>query len=270
MGLDVYLEKCADFSAMCAARAQADREIEALWDGLDFSQLSEERKKALCDEQQGIPLRLGLGEPYGCGHGSSRIKQDSLVHPNHLFKVGYFRSSYNGGGFDSVMGRKGLPTLDEILLAVEEHGGYVRCDWVQAKQRASAALAQYQTLQGSLLGRLDVLQVSANLFDPDHGPRDEREALAVAARLLERPRRDDHGFSCKDGEVYPLGLKVLALLPGKDTTFKEPLPCTYVVYERPAQDKPDWYLQALQVVNETLDFILADPHPEHFHLVWSS
>lgn len=150
------------------------------------------------------------------------------------------------------MGRKGLPTLDEILLAVEEHGGYIRCDWVQAKQRASAALAQYEALQGSLLGRLDVLQGSANLFDPDHGPR------------------DDHGFSCKDGEVYPLGLKVLALLPGKDATFKEPLPCTYVVYERPAQDKPDWYLQALQVVNETLDFILADPHPEHFHLVWSS
>lgn len=272
MGLDVYLEKCADFKGMRAAQTQADEEISALWEGLDYNKLTEAQKKELAQKQQAIHERLGFTGEYDRFHGTSRIEQDSQLYPAHLFKVGYLRSSYNGSGFNSVMERKGLPSLYDIFknADAEDDEGYVRCDWARAKVLVAEALAKYEDMQKGILGRIDAMQVAANMFDPDYGPRNEREALEVAARMLEGPRHGNSGFSCKDGDFYPEGIKVLGMIPGKDTSLRGERPCTYIIYERAEQGTQDWYYQALKVTEETIDFVLADPHPEHFHLVWSS
>ncbi len=272
MGLDIYLEKCADFDAMRAAQSAAESEIEALFEGVEYDKLSKPEREALREKQKAIELKHGLTGEYGRFHLAERIERDSAKHPEHLFKVGYFRSSYNGSGFNAVMERKGLPTLYDILKPEANDEYYVRCDWRRVKALVDRALLAYAAMQQDLRSRVDAMKVQANLFDPDHGPRSEKEALDIAVRELQEASTRGHGYSCKDGEFHPQGIKVLALLPGKDVMFGEghSRPCTYVVYETERMGDNDWYLQALQVLQETVDTVLADPHPEHFYLVWSS
>ena len=45
-------------------------------------------------------------------------------------------------------------------------------------------------------------------------------------------------------------------------------PCVYVVYKT-EPDRWLWYHQALEIVQETLEFVLANPSPDYL-LHWSS
>ncbi len=46
-------------------------------------------------------------------------------------------------------------------------------------------------------------------------------------------------------------------------------PSVFLVYEREPSEKEDWYLTALRIVRETIEYVLAQPDKQHYYLVWS-
>ena len=78
-----------------------------------------------------VALKHGMTGRWG-GHGSiTEVCEDSTIDPKHLFKLGYFRSSYNERGIERVMRNINLPGLHDIFgVKGEEYN--VRPDWQEA------------------------------------------------------------------------------------------------------------------------------------------
>ncbi len=269
MGLDVYLHKCANFEATRAAENAAEAEKTARWEAAgDYDQLSAEQRTAISAQCDAIDQKYGLTGEYGRHADIESIERPSALYPQHLFKVGYFRSSYNGGGINNVLERLGVPNLYDIVQP-QEDDYYVRCDWAQALQRVDAAIAQFKATQEGPTAGIDVMPIRFNHFIPmGELPKSEREVLAIMAKHLAREHRGG-GYGCREGDFFPEGLKIVAAIPGVDDTLGTQ-PCVYLAYEKASKGEDDWYLQALRIVKETFEYVLAQPNPEHFYLTWSS
>lgn len=65
------------------------------------------------------------------GDSSICINYPSVLHPEGLFQVGYFRSSYNPNGINNVLRSLDLPTLYDIF-DVDDNEYYRAVDWKSA------------------------------------------------------------------------------------------------------------------------------------------
>ena len=125
MGLDVYLYKAdRSIAEVRKAKQKAEDDYDAISKEV-LKRLGVDKFEALTNEQHGdyfggvraTRKERGLGE-YGEPEGlEEKIEIASAKHPKHYWKVGYFRSSYNGGGIDRVLDRFGLPGLDDLFPA---------------------------------------------------------------------------------------------------------------------------------------------------------
>ena len=203
------------------------------------------------------------------GRYAESIENDSAKHPEHMFKVGYFRSSYNGGGFNSVVGNLLGGSLYTIFPECEENDYFVKPDWALLQQLR-------ETLERDG-GMLSVFMVSKNLFqEGDEGlPHSQEEAMAAFKRVRDKYDSKDpfNSFSCREGEFFlgDEGLHVTGLLPGVAWGGQ---PCVYVVAKSSQEGdgkspEDNWYFQALEVVLETIDFVLASGTPDLFYFHWS-
>jgi hypothetical protein len=67
----------------------------------------------------------------------STINIDSTTQPDHLFKIGYFRSSYNNAGINAYVNRLLCkPGLYHIFPEGNDDSGFFRPDWAGARARA--------------------------------------------------------------------------------------------------------------------------------------
>lgn len=259
MGLDVYLRKCANFEAVKAHEAAVDRQTDALYEtlpeGYSQEQLHEVRAKVWA-----IREAEGLDED-GRSPDREDVCHTSITNPDHaLFSVGYFRSSYNGGGINSVADRLGLPGLYDIFNPPDDYE--FKPDWYVAEELAVQAVNAWREVRDAQ--KYDVVEVAAHLFDPEYGAHSSREALDFFERNANR-KSSFREFSCKDGEFFLDGLKIFAAILGKSESFQ--LPCTYLIIEAAALD---FYVQAMEIVLETIRFVLDRPDADDYFLVWSS
>jgi hypothetical protein len=65
-------------------------------------------------------------------------------------------------------------------------------------------------------------------------------------------------------------LPVHGIIMGFEKGFfgTEPVPCTYLVWED--EEKFEWYTQALEIVIETCDWVLAQKDKSKYWISWSS
>lgn len=200
-------------------------------------------------------------------HNGQSDEQDSAIDPQHLFKRGYFRSSYNGSGFNSVMHRAGCPDLYVIFQAKQDVSRFTP-DWQEAKTRANFALDQYrQHLASAAAGHyVDFFGIR----DGDHkGPTSERDALQAFVVEAEREPRPFSAYSNKVGSFWHDGAVVKAVIPGMRHRFEGP--GFYVIFEQPRREgERDSYETALLIVIETIDYVLASGDPGSFSLSWSA
>lgn len=270
MGLDVYLHKCANFEAVRVAEDAAEAEKNALWEAAgDYDQMSPEQRTAVSAQCDAVDQKHGLTGEYGRHADIESIEQPSAQYPEHLFKVGYFRSSYNSGGINSVLERLGVPTLYDIVQP-EQDEYYVRCDWTATLARVDDAIAKFKATQEGPTAGIDVMAVRFNHFIPmGELPKSERDVMAIMAEHLSSKRGRGGSYGCREGDFFPDGMKIVAAIPGTDDSLGT-IPCVYLAYEKTAKGDDDWYLQALRIVKETVEYVLAQPNPEHFYLTWSS
>ena len=257
MGLDVYLYKCPDRALADAKEAEAEVYSTKLWDKHpnyeDFSEDEKAEIRALTDAKE---KELGFGDYQ---HASrQKIEIDSAKYPEHYFKIGYFRSSYNGSGFNHIMQTRGFPTIYDIF-GVEGEGDDTPPDWEASRVRCLDAIERYGAFLATPAARWHV----TNVTNYGSGPKSETEALEVFANHFNHDPFEGDSYSNREGLFFPGGVKVLAALPGKKYGgYGE----TYLILD---SDPSPYYMQALDIMLETIDYVLAQPDKEQYYLSWS-
>jgi len=252
MGLDVYLGRCDNVERARKLEAEYWAEYDAIWDEYpEYKQMTPAQIDAARTRCKALAATLELNED-GEYPGREEVRLDSEKYPDHLFKIGYWRSSYNQAGLNNYLHRLGLPTL-WVLNPKDEYE--FTPDWEQALSDAQSLLASLKEVVGSPTGAYNVITV--HNFSVIKEVASDAQALEVFKEELGR-NPEWQSYSNSNGYFYLDGIDVRAIIPGKEDV--------YVVYK----GDDSWYVEALEIVVETIEYVLAQPDPETYHLVWSS
>jgi hypothetical protein len=278
MGLDVYLYKCANIAHAIRMEERYSREEDKIYDERkrleDLGQLTEEADAAL------LKRRLDAQKKYGMRdyrHESiERIHRDSKTQPDHLFKIGYLRSSYNSTGINRLANHFDLPSLYDIFdIHTEEYEQQI--DWDAIYPSVKDAVEKWQAFADSPRGKYDVFEFHGFM---EHGVKDEREAFErfnqeylVKKEEIDKDEFRRDGWRGREGDIWPTGLKVVMMVAAKWNPLK-PIqygnwPSTYVVYEREDNSIMQWYVTALQIAQEMVEWILEQPDKDQYFMGWS-
>ena len=278
MGLDVYLywekdrKEISEFEdRIDKVKTDAWHEVEA---GRKFTDLSDEEKDRVFAAGKKALVDAGLPETGEIPETLQRcIEIPSEKFPEHYFKIGYFRSSYNDGGINHVLSIAEIPGLYEIFGVDHNNHEYsIVPDWNASKDRALKAIAQYREYLKNSGGFITERIRSA--------PRPTVDEKGVLDSFLNEYKKwkdsgSDERFSCYENAsaAYFLkgnGIKVFAVYPNVSPGCFGPE--TILVVKRPDDWNPDsdWYYQALLIVVETIDYVLAQPDKEHYSFHWSA
>lgn len=289
MGLDVYLYYAKDFDKFQELESLLEDSQDKCWEraaetlvvkdwhdaerkGLleDYRMLSKEYQKETLPPL-GFEVRDSPYERWSIPEEFDRKDLSSLPsvkYPDHnLFKLGYWRSSYNGSGIDSVLRNSIGVDLYSIVSGSgrEDDGYYKRPDWNRAMERAKEILSLYRS-HVEENGFYRVTEMSPNHFA--QGKDLVSDESAALKRFLET-KKEEHSF----GSFSKLGghyffdspLKVRGVFFGKNMFGNI---AAYLVYET-EENLDDWYLQALEIVVETCEYVISQPDPQNYFLGWS-
>lgn len=266
MGLDVYLKHSKNREAELAAVAAADAAETELWEssGKRYEEFTEGEKEEIRAKVAEVRAKLGLTD-LGYSKEIRSIGEPSTVDPEHYFKIGYFRSSYNPGGINSVLERASCPDLYYIFEHSEEEYQFVP-DWTDALVRCQEVITKYRSFLNSPAGQYEVMHCSDIGVG---GANSEADALRIFMENESRTDRSFNSYSNRDGNFFLDSRRVRAVIRNNATGWKSG--GVYIVYDRERTDgKEDWYLTALRIVEETIQFVLAQPDPENYFLSWSA
>lgn len=263
MGLDVSLKYCADRATELAKQNAASEFENAAWEKAGaYDLMSDAQKETVREAIRAYNAANDLDE-YGSSNKIQGIELDSKIHPDHMFKVGYLRSSYNSGGINSVLERIGCPNLYDIFEPGDEY--YATINWVQAQARAQVAIDRLREHMAGPMAQYDAIEVSG--YDPVSS---KEEALALFKKELGHKSPFGGGYSNRVGDFFLEGIKIVGAIPGKPTMFGGN-PSYYLITK---SDEPggnfNWYFQALEVTKEMIDYVLAQPDPDNYFLSWSA
>lgn len=273
MGLDVYLCYSIDREAERAAEKKYDDACNAFWKEIGgYDKATAEQKAEVKVKELALAAELGLTwYLLNGGHKSAiRISNPSAKYPDHMFKIGYFRSSYNDSGLNSYLKRMGVFDLYDIFEPSNDYEATP--NWAAAMVNVKMAIGSYEAHRQSDAGGIDILEIPANPFTPkDEYPKSSNEVLKLVTKQI----KDRKGalpdtwmsFSNREGHYFLGGLTMIAAIPG---ICRFGTPCTYIAYRQTDKDGVDWYVQALEIVQETIEFVLAHPDPENYYFRWSS
>jgi len=250
MGLDVYLYHWQNFEEDVKIEEEYERKCSEIWE-------TEEENKArkLCEELKKKMGLVGWGEV----PRKSKIELPSKKYPDHLFKIGYFRSSYNCNGFNNVMSRVGLPTLYDIFNVKRGDDYHILPNWKESLERANKAIEAFKAFLRKPISKYQAVYCSS--IDK---VKSEREALKVFEEELKRNKH--YSYMSRKGDFYfGKPLKVYGVIQGEGFLNEG----VYLIYE---VDKEfyNWYFQALEIVKETIEYVLNNPKEGKYVMVWSS
>lgn len=259
MGLDVYLYKYENKPETDRLENEYTVFSESIYEKEGkYDDMTTQKKDDLYNKTKEYATQLGLNEWGSDEVNKKRIEMDSPIDKEHYFKIGYFRSSYNGGGINRVLENLGLPGLAEILGYNDEY--CFQPDWGQALQKCEEVIKALESKAG-----YRCFHVGPNIFSQPEC-KSEKTAVEIFLKELSEKKEMDGGYSNNKGEFFQNEpLKVLALIPGTFEIFKE-IPCTYVITE----SENTWYVTALKIVKETIEYVLSQPDQDKYWLHWSS
>lgn len=213
------------------------------------------------------------------------VEHDSSKYPDHYFKVGYFRSSYNNAGINSVARKLGLPSLYDLF---DESGDdyHIKVNWVNSLAKVQAAIEEWRK-KAQKVGNYKVIAVDPSMikmaeeYDKTFKvPTNEGQALELFLDHLEKRGSNDsfNSYSSREGHFFlnsSVKLRLKALINGYQESWKGSIPGIYAICEvedenGEKEDQLDWYIQALEIVQETIAYVLAQPDPDKYILAWSS
>lgn len=287
MGLDVYLYQYIDKEKADALEAEYEKLSEQIWKevtgGVAYDQLTEEQKQQASSKTEELRDKMGLGE-WGEAPESlkKKIQEPSTIKPDHLFGIGYFRSSYNEGGINRVAevatGKYGLYWIFDR----EQDDEYsFQPDWQKARARAQQLIDEMEANAKKTGGPLFVMDCMANMFDDlatvAQRCSSKNDALQIYQGEYERCEDGDGpfgggGYSNIRGEFYhKTPIEVVGVVHGarKGILAGALEPATYLVC-RQSDETLQFYADALRIVIETCDYVMAQEKPKQYWLHWSA
>lgn len=258
MGLDVYLYRYENKKETDERENKYQEFSDKLWEEAgEYDKLTQEKKDEINEKCKTYAKSIGLNEWGNDDLGKSNIEENSTLYPDHMFKIGYFRSSYNSGGINRILRNLELPDLEEIMGYNDEY--VFQPNWGTTLENVNSVISKLKETPA-----YRVESVSGNIFR-ETSIKSESEALKVFLKEIEKNKESKYSYSNSDGHFYmDEPIKVLALIPGKQTILGE-RECTYVVTE----SDNTWYIQALEIVKETIEYVLNKENKEQYYLHWS-
>jgi hypothetical protein len=262
MGLDVYLYRYDDFAATKEAEAKAEAFSETAWnhDGKKYEEMSDAEKEESRSTCAAFNASIGLDQWGDDKTRKQKIELPSAKYPDHYFKIGYFRSSYNEGGINSIARNAIGMELGDIFPAHEEY--CFQPDWSLARESAvefHRRLAAAPTLRVSTVDAIGLFDGQSKVGAP--------EALSIVQRERGgwQTRNQEWGsYSNRDGNFYVKPFPIIAAVPGSGLFGG---PCVHLVYDD--AEGFAWYVNAAEIIIETIDYVLAQPDREKYWLHWS-
>lgn len=273
MGLDVYLRRYDDFEGFEKKQKEYEVRAEANWQkvqaGREYKDLSEAEKTHVRGVNKELAKELGCskdGEPGGV----KNIELPSAKYPEHMFKIGYLRSSYNEGGVDAVVGNATGRQLSWIFDAGNKYK--FQPNWKQAKKRCAEVLTAFSKFAKESPYQVTDCAYNEFMGDPQsHKIDSEEKALAAFLETEKRERSGDGGsFSNRDGHFFlKEPLPVVGLISGVQKRFfvEQRLPCAYIIYR---STDLKWYEEALEITIEMIEWVLNQEDQDKYWLHWSS
>lgn len=149
MGLDVYLYRHEDLEREKAIEAEFEERAEK-WDAENLPELYADWTAEDKDRREEFRIVLAeelntstWGSPLNMSEG---IEIPSKTDPGHLFKIGYWRSSYNSGGINNILRKMGLMDLYGIVPEAQGDAYHIQPDWAGVRDRALETLEGYEAM----------------------------------------------------------------------------------------------------------------------------
>lgn len=268
MGLDIYLYKYENFAETQRKEKIYEEQSEETWNaipnrnGRSYEELTEDEKNWASNKNKELAASLGLGDWGSDETTKHKVEKDSLKYPDHYFKVGYFRSSYNGGGIERVLSNLGVMGLHEIFQPNDEY--CFQPNWNKALENVNKAIEELKTKPAYRVSEVSYNEFNGFPFKSDIKSSED----AMAQFLKEKGKGHGGSYSNGTGEYYlDEPIKVVGLIQGVKKRFfvKEFLPAVYVITE----STNEWYQQALEIVKETIEYVLSQKDKELYYLHWS-
>ncbi len=255
MGLDVYLYH---FLIDQAEVIRREREYwtgsEQIWgevaNGRSYDLLSEGEQNLIQSRENALATELGLNEE-GEHPGKVEVEIDHPQYPDHIFKIGYWRSSYNESGINSLL-RCNFNTDLYRLMGHESRESWQYPNWEECSTRVKQLLDSFRERRDNMYQVL-----SSQVYG--EGPATQEEALRLF--LDEKNNRSHHfdSYSSSLGEFwFGEPAHICAIMPSRSHG-------TWLI----VKPETDWYVQALEIVKETCDYVLDQEDPEKYFLYWS-
>ncbi len=199
--------------------------------------------------------------------GDGLDETPSKSHPEHYWKLGYYRSSYNDGGFNTVVSRLTGEDLYSLLDPISQN-----YEFIPTRSQLQVCLNRAKSLQRDFAGLKDrafsVSSESPFLMGNDSLDTTAEQAIALLNGQLDKRVPDNewgNNFSNRDGAFFLDGLTVLAAVRGKDVLKR---PCVHLIY-RLEDEGFTFYSDALDILVESLEAQIALPEGSVSY-AWSS
>jgi hypothetical protein len=239
---------------------------EEIWGTKPYDELSKEEIADIKRRDEELAVSMEM-DPYGMCALMEKIEQDSALHPKHLFKVGYFRSSYNDGGLDSVLQAAIGMSLDVIFdVDGASEDGFIQPDWRESLDRALYTKEKFQRyIQDTPYRSMFIAQNDCVANQVANTPE---QAIGRAIQKLsehrEEPDTDMSWFSTGIGHCFfGAPMELVVAVPAKQYGQEG----FFLVYRDP---ELHWYLKAVEIVIETIEWVLDQPEPSRFAFSWSA
>lgn len=198
------------------------------------------------------------------------IEFSESPHPDHLFKMDYYRSAYNSSGFNSVADTHGIPNLYDIF---GDPDGYdYQPDWEVALYRAREAVEKWRALEESPDAYFTVIEVTdLDSYIKTNPGLTEKTSIAKIVKTMEKTTFDGTWLG-KEGVTSTLKYIFHGLFIGtvKNYAGRDVSAAHVILKSANNENQITWYREAAEVVLASITEIANHPEREGFYLRWSS
>lgn len=259
MGLDVYLYRYEDFDLTTEREEKFSKFVDEIWlENEPYNDLTEEHKNEIRAIIDDYAKKLRLNSSGEDDVNKKRIELPSNLYPEHYFKIGYFRSSYNPSGINRILSNYGFKTLNDIF-GNEDNEYLQKPDWSKVLKEVDECIEKFKNKYPCMVEKISARS--------DRSIENEADAMKLFLSEVERQKESKHDFnySNRNGEFYLSSpLEVLGIIPGINGSFGRQ-PVFYVV----SKTTNDYYIQALEIVRETINYVLEQKDINKYYLKWS-
>lgn len=241
MGIDIYLCHSEDWNNSYRIMSY-QKEVDKIKDRIPADQHNEYTKlKAV---ELGIKT---IGEDFlRFDTGIREVEHNSTMYPDHLWKIGYFRSSYNSSGINFLLENLNLPRLNDIL-GIYSECEYHKIDWKTVWKNAHKVKEDLQIKalpNGYKL--VHVINIKSN------NPYEEARACIEDLQDLKTGV-----YMTKGGTVFGFNYKLLAVI-GEFLLVED--------LDHKDENAFDFYIECLDILIETCEFVMSQPDPFNYRL----